>query len=131
MGLFDHFPYTNMHELNLNWVLAHLREILTEISSMHDWVEQHKKEYEELKKLYDNIYNGTLTPALENSLRIWVEHNMESIIGNAIKMVFFEITDDGYLVAHIPNSWSEITFATTGLDIEIAGVEYGHLVLQY
>ena len=27
MGLFDHFPYTNFHELNLDWILRALREI--------------------------------------------------------------------------------------------------------
>ena len=29
MGLFDHFPYTNFHELNLDWILKALREIET------------------------------------------------------------------------------------------------------
>ena len=27
MGLFDHFPYTNFHELNLDWILRMLQEI--------------------------------------------------------------------------------------------------------
>ena len=27
MGLFDHFPYTNFHELNLDWILNALREL--------------------------------------------------------------------------------------------------------
>ena len=31
MGLFDHFPYTNFHELNLDWVLKVLKEIETTI----------------------------------------------------------------------------------------------------
>ena len=29
MGLFDHFPYTNFHELNLTWILNALKEIQT------------------------------------------------------------------------------------------------------
>ena len=29
MGLFDHFPYTNFHELNLMWILEALKEIQT------------------------------------------------------------------------------------------------------
>lgn len=29
MGLFDHFPYTNFHELNLMWILQALKEIQT------------------------------------------------------------------------------------------------------
>lgn len=31
MGLFDHFPYTNFHELNLDWVLKVLKDIETNI----------------------------------------------------------------------------------------------------
>lgn len=31
MGVFDHFPYTNFHELNLDWVLRMVREMNNEI----------------------------------------------------------------------------------------------------
>lgn len=47
-------------------------------------------------------------------------------------MVFFGITDDGYFVAYIPESWDDITFYTTELDIFLPiQPEYGHLVLAY
>ena len=46
-------------------------------------------------------------------------------------MIFVEISDDGYIVYYIPKSWSEITFNTTGLDIDIPDREYGRLVLSY
>lgn len=58
---------------------------------------------------------------------------MEEIIEKYIvTMVFFGITDDGYFVAYIPDSWDDITFYTTGLDIFLPiEPEYGHLVLAY
>ena len=46
-------------------------------------------------------------------------------------MIFVEISDDGYIVYYIPQSWKEITFNTTGLDIDIPDREYGRLVLSY
>ncbi len=47
-------------------------------------------------------------------------------------MIFVEISDDGYIVYNIPDSWSNITFNTTGLDIELElQPNYGHLVLSY
>lgn len=47
-------------------------------------------------------------------------------------MIFVEITDTGYIVYNIPDSWSDIQFNTTGLDIELElQPNYGHLVLSY
>lgn len=57
----------------------------------------------------------------------------ESIIKDALAtMIFVQITDSGYIVYNIPESWKTITFNTTGLDIDVAiQPEYGHLVLSY
>lgn len=33
MGLFDHFPYTNFHELNLTWALEQLRKLESELEN--------------------------------------------------------------------------------------------------
>lgn len=46
-------------------------------------------------------------------------------------MIFVEINDDGYIVYYIPQNWRDITFNTTGLDIDIPDREYGRLVLSY
>ena len=57
----------------------------------------------------------------------------EKVIAECIStMVFFGLTDSGYFVAHIPESWDNINFGTTGLDIEADNQpEFGHLVLLY
>lgn len=46
-------------------------------------------------------------------------------------MIFVEISDAGYFVYYIPESWDDITFNTTGLDITIPETDYGRLVLSY
>lgn len=57
---------------------------------------------------------------------------IQEIIGNAIDNVFFGLTDNGYFVAYIPESWDDIIFNTTGWDIDLAEMpQYGHLVLSY
>lgn len=57
----------------------------------------------------------------------------EKIIKDSIStMIFVEITDSGYIVYNIPSEWNDITFNTTGLDIELdMQKDYGHLVLSY
>lgn len=48
------------------------------------------------------------------------------------KMVYFGLTDTGYFVVYIPDSWDDISFATTEYDIHVdLEPEYGHLVLLY
>lgn len=130
MGLFDHFPYTNFHELNLEWILKHFNEFIKAIDSLESWTVEHEKEYKELKKLYDDFLAGNFTPQFLAQLEKWVTKNTVEIIGHAIKIVTFGL-EDGYLVAYIPDSWSEIVFGTTGLDDFVSGYDYGHLTLTY
>lgn len=58
----------------------------------------------------------------------WVQQNMPTIISDAIKMVFFGLTDNGYFVAYIPNSWSQIMFDT---EANYEADNYGHLILSF
>lgn len=76
---------------------------------------------------------------LKNDLKIvqdWINSfntdYAEKIIAKYLAtMIFVEISDSGYIVYYIPETWKEIIFNTTGLDIEISGYDYGRLVLSY
>ena len=126
------YPYVSDEILNLDWILTHFKEFIEEIASLDSWRTEHEKEYEELKKYYDDLVSGNLSPELEAALYKWTVENSASIINSLTKMVFFGITDEGYFVAYIPDSWEDITFYTTGLDINLDLMpEYGHLVLAY
>lgn len=70
------------------------------------------------------------------TVKTWIDNfntgYAEQIIRKYIAtMIFVEINDDGYIVYYIPQNWHEITFNTTGLDIDIPDREYGRLVLSY
>lgn len=57
---------------------------------------------------------------------------LEKLIAKYIAtMIFVEINDDGYIVYNIPWAWQNITFNTTGIDINVPTYEYGRLVLSY
>lgn len=131
MGVFENFPYANIHNLNLDWILEHIKEFKAVVDDMEEWKQQHQQEYEELKDLYDDIVSGNLPEAMEQALRQWVIDNSDDIITELIKMVFFGLTDTGYFIAYIPESWNDIIFNTTGYDITVAGYGYGHLTLSY
>ena len=130
-GLFQNeYPYTDLHELNLSWVIVQVKNLLDAVKVIDGWIDNHQKEYEELQRLYDNIVSGKFPPEMYKALHDWVVANAQSIVGEIIKSVFFGL-ENGYFVAYIPDSWSEIIFGTTGLDDFPIGFDFGHLTLTY
>lgn len=80
---------------------------------------------EEVNNQFEELVNGT-----------WIQGTipyLEELLKQYIPVaIFFEINDEGYFVANIPETWDEIQFNTSGYDYpEINGVGYGHLVISY
>ena len=69
-------------------------------------------------------------------VQYWIDHLATDYIEKIIRehlatMIFVQISDAGYFVYFVPDTWDDITFNTTGLDIVLPGYDYGHLVLSY
>ena len=85
------------------------------------------------KELFDDI------DAIKKEMNIiqkWIDDfnisDIEEIIGECIKMVFFGLTQNGYFVAYIPDSWDDITFSTSQYDdFTTVAPDFGHLILSY
>lgn len=130
--LFSLYPYHNFSDYNLDWCIKVVKELTPRVEQLEEWRNEHEEEYEELKQLYNDIMAGNFPQSMVDSLKKWISRNAYDIIGELVKMVFFGLTDSGYFVAYIPESWSDITFKTTEYDINIPLFgEYGHLVLYY
>lgn len=130
MAFFNQYPYINLTDLNLDYVLKHLKEFMAKVSALEDWKTQHEAEYEELKSLYDAVMAGDFPPSIITAFEEWMERNALDLVGHLVKMVFFGLNDNGYFVAYIPENWEDIIFGTTGLDDFPEGVDYGHLTLS-
>ena len=96
-----------------------------------EWKEEYQETVDKLQAFYDDLIAGRYPPEFVDHLKEWISEHGVEIIMKLIKMVFFAITDDGYFVAYIPDSWDDIIFGTTGLDDFPAGIDYGHLTLSY
>lgn len=119
--IFDTIPWSNFHELNLNWILEVMKKLDISFDELKKAVnEKDAEQDEQLKELQDWINSFS---------NEYIEQVIQEYIQTA---VFFGLTMDGYFVAYIPETWEDITFSTTGLDIEVPiEPEYGHLVLSY
>ena len=131
LNFFNKYPYTDFHELNLDWVLKTVKDLLAAVQEIDGWMDQHQAEYEELKALYDQIIAGNFPDSIKQAFADWMNANALDLVGEMTKLVIFNITDDGYFVAYIPESWDDILFGTTGYDTILPGYDYGHLVLSY
>ena len=97
----------------------HINELIDGVDVTLEAVENMAGDIDEIKAELEKITEGDFAFIYQ-------------IVANAIKNVFFGLTMNGYFVAYIPESWEDITFETTGWDVDIASQpEYGHLVLSY
>lgn len=131
MALFEHFPYTNFQDLNLDELLRHMRVLLAKMKDLENTVGGFDGRIKQLENYINALNSGNFPKALLDSLYGWLDKNVPEILERAVKMVWFGLTQSGYFVAYIPDSWEEIIFNTTGLDINVPLCpEYGHLVLS-
>ena len=130
MSFFE-FPHTRTYDSDLGWLIKNAKTVDEAIALIKQWIETTQPTIDNIKSLYDEIMAGNLPPAVQAGIKEWMEKNALNLVGDLVKMVFFGITDDGYFIAYIPESWDDIIFSTTGLDITIAGEDYGKLVLSY
>lgn len=86
-----------------------------------------KADIEALKEEFEKFKESGFLDYYEKQLTEWVEKNMPDLIAQAVKQVYFGLTDDGYFCAYIPDSWSDITFDTGAV---FGRSDYGRLILK-
>lgn len=128
--MFNQYPYINLNDFNLDYVLKKIRELIGDYATLAEWRVEHEAQYEELKALYDAIMAGDFPQPIKDAFTDFMRNNALNLMGDLVHMVFFGI-EDGYFVAYIPDSWNEISFGTTGLDDFPVGYDFGHLTLTY
>lgn len=130
MSFFE-FPHTRTYDSDLGWLIRDYKTLDEFKDAMLTWIQETQPTIDKLNALLEMIASGNLPEGMQEGIKTWLEANALDLIGQLVKMIFFNLNDEGYLVAFIPESWSDITFGTTGLDVFPAGVDYGHLTLDY
>lgn len=131
MAFFE-FPHTRTYDSDLGWLIRQCKTNAEAIKVLQDAVKDSANVVAELQQLLDDVAAGIFPDEIANAIRDYIINNFYDIVGDMAKMVFFGLTDTGYFVAYVPESWSDITFNTSEYDIFLAEMpEYGHLVLSY
>lgn len=82
----------------------------------------------ELQELFREFQEHGFDEYYAAQIEQWVNDHMAAIISQAVKMVFFGLSDDGHFVAYIPDTWNEIIF-DTGYNYSDQNT-YGRLILK-
>ena len=132
MGYFD-FPHTRTYDTDLGWIIKHISEYDDIIHALDEWIETNTPKIDELMQFMADLQNeNTLPEGVKEAIYAWCREHIVDLVGQLVKNVFFGLTDNGYFVAYIPESWDDIIFNTTEYDIFLADFnQYGHLVLSY
>ena len=129
------FPWTDVHNLNIDWVLKVLKqmaeewkELIKQVEGNSADIEEPQKQVADLEKLLEDIKNGDYVDLYLDALQNWIDQNLQNLVANIVKYIWFGLTDDGHFCAHIPKSWDFITFDT---NMNYDSDRYGRLLLYY
>lgn len=76
----------------------------------------------------EKVKNGDYVSLYLDSIKSWIDANLQELVARTVKYVFFGLTDDGYFAAYVPDSWDFIRFDTP---MDYSSDDYGHLLLYY
>lgn len=130
MSFFE-FPHTRTYDSDLGWLIKHVNSYDEVINALNAWIAENEPKLDDFETLYNMMLSGDLPDGVQEGINKWMRLHALDIVGELVKMVFFGITNDGYFVAYIPEGWDDIIFNTTGYDISIADIDYGHLTLSF
>lgn len=131
MAFFE-FPHTRTYDSDLGWLIKNVKGYNDTIAALEEWITVNTPRIEDLEAFKAALESGNLPAGVQQGIETWLTTHATEVIAAIIKNVWFGLTNAGYFVAYVPDSWSDITFKTTGLDIILDLMpEYGHLVLQY
>ena len=81
MGIFNHFPYTNFHEINLDWIIEEVKKLVVDFENLD-------KDYEEFKQYVYDYFNNL---NVEEYVRDYINELWES---GALGDIIMEAIDD-------------------------------------
>lgn len=112
----------------LNDVVDGANGINTQITANTNEIEKLKDELKVINAEFIKIKNGGYASVYIAELEKWIDKYLLDYVARVAKFVVFGLTDDGYFIANIPETWDFLEFDTI---VDPASPHYGCLVLTY
>ena len=112
----------------LSKMQSKVNEVISSVDNLNDWQAAQDTLIAEMAEAIQTFIDGGYLDSFERFVDRWLAANMERIIKDSIRQVYFGLTDDGYFCAYIPESWSEITF---DMGTVYGRSDYGRLILRF
>lgn len=86
MGLFEQFPYTNFHEMNLDWVVRITKQLIQEYTQLNQNVTDLTQAYKEIKAYVEEVLSDDgLRQYIETTLdRMLADGELENILAGLV-----------------------------------------------
>lgn len=116
-GFFNKYPYTDFHELNLDWILTSYQSIIDKVNETISWANNHQIEYEEaierLTAVENEIYTfeAQITAAfnqLETDLKAEMEKALSDTIAEVDETIAQLRQDVAFAIAAFENRFLEL-----------------------
>jgi hypothetical protein len=141
-GVFENFPYTNFHDLNLDWVLNTLKSallqidvsngVITTLTTKCDGLDNEVKLVNSMITSINTelgkIEKGEYVTLYLNSIVSWIDNNLQQLVSKIVKYVAFYLDDTGHFCADIPETWDFLTFDSVA---DTDNADYGKLILEW
>lgn len=124
MSFTNDFPYTDFHELNLDWVLNKIKDLTNNFVELKKQNENLSSDFDILQKNFDELRVYVESQFTDENIRKIIEKYLST-------MIFIEISKNGYIIYNIPEQWSDIIFNTNGIDYFLEDINFGTLILSY
>ena len=98
MGLFEQFPYTNFHELNLDWIIDQVANQKNYVDEINDHVAAVDKHVTEVDKHVTEVNNNVLN--VDKHIDAKVTESTAKITPPLVKSTVQQMSDDGKLLAN-------------------------------
>ena len=115
-------------EQRIHRICELLNKLICYAGYLGDKGNEFAEELENLANEFEKFKESGFEDYYIDQIEKWVNDNLEKLYHMLVKQVYFGLTDDGYFIAYIPESWDDILF-DTGFDYALD--TYGHLILRW